>query len=83
MGLLDKMKNLFTEEVEDEPVKSEVIQVEIPAPVKKQETFEEVKKDIVSDSDVIKKEEKSAPIFFDDEYFRELEQPKVIKRSKI
>lgn len=81
MGLLDKMKNLFTEEVEDEPVKSEVIQVEIPAPVKKQEPVVEVKKDIVSDSEVIKKEEKAAPIFFDDEYFRELEQPKVTKKE--
>lgn len=81
MGLLDKMKNLFTEEVEDEPVKSEVIQVEIPAPVKKQEPVMEVKKEIVSDSEVIKKEEKSAPIFFDDEYFKELEQPKVVKKE--
>lgn len=80
MGLLDKMKNLFTEEIEEEPVKSEVIQVEIPAPVKKQEPVE-VKKEIVSDSEVIKKEEKSAPIFFDDEYFKELEQPKVIKKE--
>ena len=64
MGLFDKVKNLFTEE--DEPVKSEVIQVEIPAPVK-EEKKEEPK---------IVKEEPKAPIFFDDEYFKELEQPK-------
>ena len=45
MGLFDKVKNLFTEEVEveekeekrgkkEEPIKKEVIQVEIPSPVK-------------------------------------------------
>ena len=64
MGLFDKVKNLFTEE--DEPVKSEVIQVEIPAPAK------EVKKE----EPKVVKEEPKAPIFFDDEYFKELEQPK-------
>lgn len=35
MGLMDKFKNLFTEEVEEEeeaPIKKEVIQVEIPSP---------------------------------------------------
>lgn len=67
MGLLDKMKNLFTDEVE-EPIKSEVIQVEIPAPAKK-EPEESV-------TTVEVKEEKSTPIFFDDDYFKELEQPK-------
>ena len=74
MGFLDKMKNLFTDEIE-EPVKSEVIQVEIPSPMK-EEKFEEN----ISDNDVInniKAEEKPAtPIFFDDDYFKELDQPK-------
>ena len=34
MGLLDKLKNMFTEEEveENEPIKKEVFQVEIPAP---------------------------------------------------
>lgn len=81
MGLLDKMKNLFTEEIEEEPVKSEVMQVEIPAPVKKEEIETEEETDSVSDSEIIKKEEKTSPIFFDDEYFKELEQPKVTKRE--
>ena len=70
MGLFDKVKNLFTEE--EEPIKSEVIQVEIPAPVKekKEEKIEvEPKKEI-------KEEKTPAPIFFDDAYFKELEQPK-------
>ena len=69
MGLFDKMKNLFTDEVE-EPIKSEVMQVEIPAPVKEEKIKIEEKK-----------EEKSAPIFFDDDYFKELEQPKKEVRS--
>ena len=86
MGLLDKMKNLFTEEV-DEPVKSEVMQVEIPAPVKNDEKPKEIQDnesniDSLSDSEIIKKEEKTiAPIFFDDAYFKELEQPKPTKKE--
>jgi len=72
MGFLDKMKNLFTDEVEEEPIKSEVIQVEIPSPLK-----EEKVEDNIADNSILKNEEKvSAPIFFDDEYFKELEQPK-------
>lgn len=74
MSFLDKMKNLFTDEIE-EPVKSEVIQVEIPSPVK------EVKiEDNIADNEIVntmKVEEKPAtPIFFDDDYFKELDQPK-------
>lgn len=76
MGLLDKVKNLFVEEVY-EPIKSEVIQVEIPAPAKEEEKPKEVK----VETEV--KVEKAQPIFFDDEYFKELEQPKkeVVKSS--
>ncbi len=69
MGLFDKVKNLFTEE--DEPVKSEVIQVEIPAPAK-----EEKKESKIMEEPKVIKEEPKAPIFFDDDYFKELEQPK-------
>ena len=73
MGFLDKMKNLFTDEVEEEPIKSEVIQVEIPSPLKEEKKLEED----ITDNNIIKNEEKvSAPIFFDDDYFKELEQPK-------
>ncbi len=77
MGLLDKVKNLFVDEG-DEPIKSEVIQVEIPAPAK-----EVVKKEEPPKVEPEKKEEKAQPIFFDDEYFKELEQPKkeVVKSS--
>lgn len=87
MGLMDKLRDIFTEEVEesfnDEPIKKEVIQVEIPAPQHKEkieENFEEKPKE--------KKEEKPAPIFFDDNDFEGLQpsrenhktQPKLIKK---
>lgn len=39
MGILNKFKNMFTEEIEeeiDEPVKKEMISVEIPSPVEKE-----------------------------------------------
>ena len=38
MGFLDKVKNLFTEEIEVEevPIKKEVMKVEIPAPTMKE-----------------------------------------------
>lgn len=74
MGLLDKMKNLFTDEVE-EPIKSEVIQVEIPAPTK-EEIKPKIESELPKSEPKETKEEKNAPIFFDDEYFKELEQPK-------
>lgn len=65
MGIFDRVKNLFTEE--EEPIKSEVIQVEIPSPVKAEDKIvKEESKEI----------EEKAPIFFDDDYFKELEQPK-------
>ena len=72
MGLLDKMKSLFTDEVE-EPIKSEVIQVEIPAPTKEEVKPEEPPK---IEPKEVKQEKNTQPIFFDDDYFKELEQPK-------
>jgi len=82
MGFLDKVKNLFVDEEEEEVVKSEVIQVEIPSPAK------EVKEESVADNEIvntIKTEEKpTGPIFFDDDYFKELDQPKQeIKFSQV
>lgn len=72
MGLLDKMKSLFTDEIE-EPIKSEVIQVEIPAPTKEEVKPEEPPK---TEPKEVKQEKNTQPIFFDDDYFKELEQPK-------
>lgn len=77
MGLFDKVKNLFTDEVDEEPIKSEVIQVEIPAPAKEIKMVDTKEEEKIADNETIKSEEKVAtPIFFDDEYFKELEQPK-------
>lgn len=72
MGFLEKVKNMFTEEVEETPIKKEVMQVEIPAPTP---IVEEPKKNVVAESEVLVKEEKpQAPVFFDDTDFASLER---------
>lgn len=80
MGFFEKVKNMFTEEVEDddvkvEQIKSDVTKVTIESPVYK--TEEEEKE--------IKKEEKiSTPIFFDDNDFRDLKltsKPNEVKKE--
>lgn len=79
MGFLDKMKNLFTEEVEETPIKKDVIQVEIPAPVAPVK-----KEEVVAESEVLVKEEKpQAPVFFDDNDFATLERREAPKPKKI
>lgn len=83
MGFLDKVKNLFTEEIEVEevPIKKEVMKVEIPAPT--QAEPKPVLKNDVTESDLLKKEEKvRTPVFFDDKDFVNLEQPKPVERPK-
>lgn len=73
MGLMNKLRDMFTEEVEvpdEEPIKKEVIQVEIPAPQQKEEQV----------SEPVKKEEKPQPIFFDDNDFAGLESPKKVEK---
>lgn len=70
MGLMDKLRDMFTEEVDDyeeKEIKSEVIQVEIPAPQQKEE------QPIVEKT---KEEKVQQPIFFDDNDFANLEPPK-------
>ncbi len=79
MGLVDKFKNLFTEEIEEEvkPIKKEVRHVEIPSPTPKRETRAEEIKEVVSDSTTVNKEEKFVfPVYFDDKDFDDLEKPK-------
>ena len=73
MGLMNKLRDMFTEEVEvpEETIKKEVIQVEIPAPQKKEEDVEPVEK---------KEEKISTPIFFDDNDFAGLEPPKKVEK---
>ncbi len=75
MKLVDKIKNMFTEDVEEEGpvIKKEVMHVEINAP-EVEEPLQEVEEPIMP-----VKEEKPAPIFFDDKDFDVLEKPKVEK----
>lgn len=85
MGLMDKLKNIFTEEVEEEvkPIKKEVIQVPIAAP-KPEETEEKQQEEEVTDSAVLKeKDEKFVfPVFFDDEDFTKLDNTKPKHEAK-
>ena len=78
MGLMDKFKNLFTEEVEEvKPIKKEVRHVEIKAPKKEPEEMPKKEENTISDSTTIKKEEKFVfPVYFDDKDFDDLEKPK-------
>lgn len=81
MGFMNKIKNLFTEEIEEEeqvnPIKKE-IQVSIPSPIEENKVTEEVKKeDEIIENSAIQKEEKFVfPVFFDDKDFDTLEPPK-------
>lgn len=70
MGFLSKIKDLFTDVVEEtEPIKKEVIKVEIASP--KQEEIEPNPN--ISDSDVVNKPLKNqTPVFFSDSDFEDL-----------
>ena len=75
MGLFDKVKNLFTEEYEDEikPIKKEVRHVDVtPATRSEREVKEEIKEEPKHEEE--KKEEKF--VFFSDDDFKDLEKPK-------
>ena len=71
MGFLDKVKNMFIEEIEeDEPIKSEVIQVEIPSPKEDEEPVQEEEPEVTP-----KREEKFVfPVYFDDKDFEKIEE---------
>lgn len=78
MGLMDKIKNMFTEEeIIEEPIKKEVIQVEIPAATPKKEVVvkeEKIEEKVVKSQ---KQEEKFVfPIYFDDDDFTTMNKPK-------
>lgn len=70
MGLIDKIKDLFTDEVVETPVKKDVIKVEIPAPIKESKNEEETD---IADSEFLIKEEKNIPVFFNDKDFEDIE----------
>lgn len=86
MGLMDKVKNLFTEEVEEEveveeePIKKETIHVEIPSPAPRPEPKVEKMPEPEIKTEP-KKEEFNFP-FFDDEDFHEIEEKREKKEER-
>lgn len=96
MGFLDKVKNMFVEEYDDDEIKKEVIQVKIPTPERKQEEskIDEIEKDEIKEenevkeemitSSIEKKETSSLPKYFDDSDFEMLEErkePEIVKQE--
>lgn len=80
MGLLEKMKNLFTEELEEEkPIKKETRQVEINRPVKPE--VKETRETRESRNEQLEKEEKKEEkfVFFSDDDFKDLEKRETVK----
>lgn len=75
MGILDRVKNMFTEEVE-EPIKKEEVVAE-----KEEEKIEEQIE--VEEKSIPKKETKMMPIFFDDQDFIALDKPKEEKKAVV
>lgn len=86
MGLVDKIKNIFTEEVEEdeikvEQIKKEVRSVPIESPtVEKRENRKETEKIEVEDENIEPEEKIKTPVFFTDRDFEDLVSPK--KRSE-
>ena len=87
MGLLDKFKNLFTEEVEEEVVEvkqeiakpKEPIKIETPTPIVKKE-----EDPIKSENLSLKKDEKFVfPVYFDDKDFDDIAKKEEQKPKKI
>ncbi len=76
MKFLEKVKNMFTEEVEEEvkPIKTEIRKIEIPVPTKPQTTeIKPVTEEKAPEVDNSKKEEKfKFPVYFDDKDFDKL-----------
>ena len=74
MGLFDKIKNMFTEEVEDdvkvEQIKSDVTHVTIESPKVKEERLEETGRIDFTQEKV------NTPVFFDDNDFKDLKLDK-------
>jgi len=80
MGFLDKMKNLFTEEVEEEeikPQKREVKPLEQPLPRRETVVPKETTNIPLTESRLEENKEKFVfPVYFDDKDFDDLEKPK-------
>lgn len=84
MGILDKVKNLFTEEVEEveeKPIKKETRSVEAPLPKREVPPLRE--EPLVQAPKVEEPKEKFVfPVYFDDKDFDDLEKPKPKEKPK-
>ena len=92
MGLLDKIKNIFTEEVEEDEIKVEQIKKEVRSvpiesptvekkePVKIEKKIEELEDIFEEEEKVVipkvEKEEPKTPVFFTERDFEDLIEPK-------
>jgi hypothetical protein len=84
MKLFEKVKNLFIEEVDEKPIKKEVIKVEIPSPEEQKQKDVEKEEEVLPDSLGIKKEEKyNSVVFFDDKDFDTLTGSKDLKNKSV
>lgn len=96
MKFLDKVKNMFTEEVEEEPKEKEQVDVKVEQilPEKKAETresrsVEDFKEPKIPDIDLESRKPEKKPVFFTDDDFNDLDsyfkkpEPKVDKRRSI
>ena len=82
MGFFEKVKNMFTEEVEEddvkvEQIKKEVTHVQIESPAAKEENFDDDLNERITFTS--EKNDKPKPIFFDDNDFEDL---KLTKHSR-
>ena len=87
MGFLDKVKNLFTEEVEEEEVvvkpKKEVVKPVEPALPKRETVVPKEPSIPVTESRLEENKEKFVfPVYFDDKDFDDLEKPKAKEKPK-
>lgn len=85
MGFLDKVKNLFTEEIEVEEVKTpkkETKPVEVPVTRREPLTPKENVAPAVESKVEETKEKFVFPVYFDDKDFDDLEKPKVKEKPK-
>ena len=77
MGILDKVKNMFTEEVEEStPINKENSKMDLEEFEKDEDVKTNEEERVTS-----KKEERMMPIFFDDQDFATLDKPKEEKKS--
>lgn len=85
MGFLDKMKNLFTEEVEEEeskPQKKETRTMETTTPRRETVVAREPVMTVTESKTEENKEKFVFPVYFDDKDFDDLEKPKAKEKPK-